>query len=63
MIKDSDKRYAIIHKNENSQVLFDYCITDNNMLAGTLHGSQISSVDAVSATTADLLYKNFHLHF
>lgn len=59
-IKDSDKRYAIIHKNENSQVLFDYCITDNNMLAGTLHGSQISSVDAVSATTADLLYKNFH---
>ncbi len=59
-VKDQDKNHAIVHKNENAQVLFDHCIIDGNPLITVSHGSQISSIDAASATTADLLYKNFH---
>lgn len=55
---NASEKYAIIHRNENAQVLFDHCDIADEVLVTVSHGSQISSVN-VGKPSRDLLDKNF----
>ena len=52
------EKYAIIHRNENAQVLFDHCDIADEVLVTVSYGSQISSVND-GKSSKDLLDKNF----